>query len=94
MPFVMPVPDVTPIAGSLRVALFAGLAEAAGGRFLEVAWQGGTVADLRQLIAATRPELGPLLARSAVALGDRYAADSEPLAAGDDVAFIPPVSGG
>ena len=90
----MPAPDATPITGSLRVALFAGLAEAAGRRFLEVAWQGGTVADLRDRLTAACPGLGPLLARSTAALGDRYAADSEPLAVGDDVAFIPPVSGG
>jgi molybdopterin converting factor small subunit len=29
-----------------------------------------------------------------VARGDRYATDGEPIAAGDDVALIPPVSGG
>ena len=90
----MPAPDVPPTAGQLRVALFAGMAEAAGRRTVEVAWTGGTVADLRRTLAAACPELGPLLARSAVARGDRYVADSEPIAAGDDVAVIPPVSGG
>lgn len=90
----MPVPDVPPTAGRLRVALFAGMAEAAGRRTVELDWTGGTVADLRRTLAAACPELGPLLARSAVARGDRYAADADPLAAGDDVAVIPPVSGG
>lgn len=90
----MPPPDVPPTAGRLRVALFAGMAEAAGRRTVDLDWPGGTVADLRCTLAAACPELGPLLARSAVARGDRYAADSEPLAAGDDVAVIPPVSGG
>ena len=90
----MPAPDVPPTAGRLQVALFAGMAEAAGRRTVELDWTGGTVADLRRTLAAACPELGPLLARSAVARGDRYAADSEPLAAGDDVALIPPVSGG
>jgi len=90
----MPAPDVTPTTGRLRVALFAGMAEAAGRRTLELAWHGGTVADLRRSLAAACPELGPLLQRSAVARGDRYAADSEPLVGGDDVAVIPPVSGG
>jgi molybdopterin converting factor small subunit len=52
------------------------------------------VADLRRTLAAACPELAPLLARSAVARGDRYVADSEPIVAGDDVAVIPPVSGG
>ena len=90
----MPAPDVPPTAGQLRVALFAGMAEAAGRRTVEVAWSGGTVADLRRALAAACPELSELLARSAVARGERYAADSEPIAAGDDLALIPPVSGG
>jgi len=90
----MPAPDVPPTAGHVRVTLFAGMAEAAGRRTVEIAWRGGTVAELRRSLAAACPELGPLLARSAVARGDRYAADSEPIAAGDDVAVIPPVSGG
>lgn len=90
----MPASDVPQTAGHVRVALFAGMAEAAGRRTVEVAWTGGTVADLRRSLAGACPELGPLLARSAVACGDRYAADSEPIAAGDDVAVIPPVSGG
>jgi molybdopterin synthase catalytic subunit len=90
----MPKPDLPPTDGRLRVAVFAGLAEAAGRRTVEVAWNGGTVADLRRTLAAACPELAPLLARSAVARGDRYVADSEPIVAGDDVAVIPPVSGG
>jgi molybdopterin synthase catalytic subunit len=90
----MPASDVLPTTGCLRVALFAGMAAAAGCRTVEVAWSGGTVADLRRSLAAACPELGPLLARSAVARGDRYVADFEPIAAGDEVAVIPPVSGG
>jgi molybdopterin synthase catalytic subunit len=78
----------------LQVALFAGMAEAAGRRTVELAWNGGTVADLRRTLATACPALGPLLERSAVACGDRYVADSEPIAVGDDVAVIPPVSGG
>jgi molybdopterin converting factor small subunit len=90
----MPVPDVPPTTGSLDVALFAGMAEAVGRRRVTLAWSGGTVADLRRRLAAACPEIAPLLERSAVARGDRYATDGEPIAAGDDVAFIPPVSGG
>ena len=90
----MPTLDVPTTTARLQVVLFAGMAEAAGRRTMEVAWSGGTVAELRRRLAVACPELGPLLARSAVARGDRYVADSEPLAAGDDVAFIPPVSGG
>jgi molybdopterin converting factor small subunit len=81
-------------SATLRVAVFAGMAELAGGRTLEVPWEGGTVGDLRRAIAATHPQLEPLLARSAVARGTSYVPDDARLAIGDDVAVIPPVSGG
>jgi len=78
----------------LRVALFAGMAEAAGRRSIELAWEGGTVGDLRTRLAAACPAIEPLLARSGVALGDRYALDTEVVPAAGEVAIIPPVSGG
>ena len=78
----------------VRVTLFAGMAEAAGRRSLELPWTGGTVADLRHRVAAAVPAIAPLLAQSAIALGDRYAKADESVAAGADVAIIPPVSGG
>jgi molybdopterin converting factor small subunit len=78
----------------LRVSVFAGMAEAAGCRRLEFEWPGGSVADLRDALAAACPAIEPLLARSAVAVAGRYAADDTAVSAGDDVAIIPPVSGG
>lgn len=78
----------------LRVALFAGMAEAAGRRSIELAWEGGTVGDLRIRLAAACPAIESLLARSGVALGDRYARDDEAVPAAAEVAIIPPVSGG
>ena len=79
---------------TLRVALFAGMAEAAGARVAEIDWRGGSVADLRADLAAAYPAIGPLLARSAVAIGNRYATDDAAVPAAADVAIIPPVSGG
>ncbi|MFM7207741.1 MAG: MoaD/ThiS family protein [Planctomycetaceae bacterium] len=81
-------------APALHVAVFAGMAELVGGRTLVVPWPGGTVADVRHLVATMYPAVAPLLGRSAVAVGGRYAADDEAIRAGDDVAIIPPVSGG
>jgi molybdopterin converting factor small subunit len=78
----------------IRVGLFAGMAEAAGCRQLDVAWQGGTVADLRAAVALACPAVVPLLVRSAIAVDGRYAPDAALVAAGADVAVIPPVSGG
>jgi len=76
------------------VVLFAGMADAAGIRSLDLSWKGGTVAELRRALLEACPAVGPLLERSAVALGDRYASDDDPVAAGAEVAIIPPVSGG
>lgn len=87
-------PSTLPPAGTLRVTLFAGLVEPAGGRTLDVDWSGGTVADLRRVLAAARPGLEPLLSRSAVAVGGRLADDEASVVAGSDVAVLPPVSGG
>jgi len=80
-------------AGSpLAVIFFAGMAEIVGARRLEMPWEGGTVADLRRELEAGRPALGPLLARSAVCVAGRYAADNVTIAVGAEVALIPPVS--
>lgn len=81
--------------GVVRVALFAGMAEAAGCREAEIDWSGGTVADLKATLGRRWPAIAPLVARSAVAVGGRYAADDLVVGAGTaDVAVIPPVSGG
>lgn len=79
---------------TLRVAVFAGMAELVGARHVELPWSGGTVADARRLLASRYPAVAPLLGRSAVAIGSRYVRDDVPVAEGDDVAIIPPVSGG
>ena len=84
----------SPAAGMLRIRLFAGMAAATGLRSLEVAWEGGTAAALRTRLAADFPTVAPLLARSAVAIGDAYVADHAWVPVGADVAIIPPVSGG
>jgi len=81
-------------AGSLHVSLFAGMAAAVGRRSLELAWEDDTAAALRSRLAAEFPAIAPLLARSAVAIGDAYVADDAVVPRGSDVAIIPPVSGG
>lgn len=78
----------------MRVSLFAGLADAAGERELTLDWAGGTAGQFKRLLAATRPEIAALVERSSVAVGTSYRCDDDPLAAGESVALIPPVSGG
>jgi len=41
----------------------------------EIEWSGGTVADLKAALGRRWPAIAPLLARSTVAVGGRYAAD-------------------
>jgi len=81
---------------AIRVRLFAMLREAAGTGSLELALApGATVGDaIEQLSAEGR--LGELLARLPVrsAVNREYAESGTVLAAGDELALIPPVSGG
>ncbi len=81
---------------TLRVRLFAILRERAGRDAVEVELaEGATVADA--LAALTRaPGLGELLARTPVrmAVNREYASESTAIAAGDELALIPPISGG
>lgn len=79
----------------LRVKLFAGLREAAGSDQFE--WQappGSTVAELRAELVRRYPQTAALAARSFVAADREYAADSRILDLVQEIAFIPPVSGG
>jgi MoaE-MoaD fusion protein len=53
-----------------------------------------TVGDLRRRLLGSRPALGPVLARSRVAVDGEFADDAAPLRDGAEVAIIPPVAGG
>jgi molybdopterin synthase catalytic subunit len=78
----------------LTVRLFAGLRERAGSDRVEVELpDGATVADL--LAAMSSTAVGALAPRSCVvALNRTYADPAAVIAPGDEVALVPPVSGG
>ena len=80
----------------LRIRLFAQLRERAGAEFIDASLpDGATVADaLAEL--ASGPPLGELIARLPVrmAVNREIAADRTELHAGDELALLPPVSGG
>lgn len=59
-----------------------------------VAPDGATVGDLPRLLGAKFPALREILSISRLARNETYAEPSEPLAEGDRIAVIPPVSGG
>lgn len=81
-------------ATHLTIMLFAGVAELAGQREFSLTWPGGTAADLRSHLQQRLPAASTLLARCAIAVGERYCLDDEQVPPGADVAVIPPVSGG
>ena len=74
--------------------MFAGLAEALGTR--SVPWPteagDGSVGALVQALRVAHPELSS--ARFRVAVNQRYATDADVVGPRDEVALIPPVSGG
>jgi sulfur-carrier protein len=80
---------------TLTVLLFAKLRDAAGSEAVAVKLPpGATVADLRRHLADAYPTVAGLLERSAVAVNHDFADADRSLAAGDEIAIIPPVSGG
>lgn len=60
---------------------------------LEVA-DGATVGELRSLLTEKYPAAAPLIERSMLAVDARYANDNDRIAATQEIACIPPVSGG
>ena len=80
---------------TLTVHLFARARELAGAPTLAVELPAGaTVTDLRRALSNRIPALAMLLERSAVAVNHDFADDARVLVEGDEVAVIPPVSGG
>jgi molybdopterin converting factor subunit 1 len=79
---------------SVRVLLFAQLRERAGGRgeSLRTLPEGADVHTLMQTLSTEVDSA--LLARSAVAVNREYVARTHVLREGDEVAILPPVSGG
>lgn len=80
----------------VRVQLFAGAKQAAGGReqlTLELP-QRADAAKVLQAIAAQVPELAALTRVSRLAVEDQYVAADTPIHAGMTLMLIPPVSGG
>jgi molybdopterin converting factor subunit 1 len=79
----------------VRVMLFAHLVDRLGVRELELeVSEPTTVGGLRAAAAVRYPELSELLGACAVAVNLSYAGDGKEVCAGDELALIPPVSGG
>ncbi|MBI4365302.1 MAG: MoaD/ThiS family protein [Deltaproteobacteria bacterium] len=79
----------------VRVLCFAAIQDVVGREAIEIALPAGsTVAALWDRLAAEHPALCPWRVSARVAVNAAYAADTAVIAAGDEVALIPPVAGG
>jgi len=80
----------------VNVKLFAILRERAGGTSELVIHlrPGATVADAAETLIEKFPDLSPFLSRIAFAVNQSYSKRETPLSEGDELALIPPVSGG
>jgi molybdopterin converting factor subunit 1 len=77
---------------TVRVLLFAAIRDKAGVESLEL--PASTVADVSRQLGARFPATKPLLERSRFAVNQSFSSPDTPLRKGDEVAVIPPVSGG
>jgi molybdopterin converting factor subunit 1 len=79
----------------VRIRLFARLREIAGASELTRSVpDGGTAGDAWQTLAAEFPALADHTGSISVAVNEEYAKPATALRDGDEVAFLPPVSGG
>lgn len=79
----------------VKIRLFARLRDAFGKDTIEISVvQCRTVKDLRGQIALLEPEIASLLSRSQVAVNGELAKDDVIVDPRDEIAILPPVSGG
>jgi molybdopterin converting factor subunit 1 len=79
----------------VRVRLFASLREAAGVSDQELELPAGaSPEDAWRALAARYPALAARRSALSAAVNRRYTAFDAPLAEGDELVFVPPVSGG
>jgi molybdopterin converting factor subunit 1 len=80
---------------TVSVRLFARFRERAGTEVVSVTLPVGVgVTVLRQELARRWPDLAELVTKAAIAVNEEYVAEDRVIGPGDDVALIPPVSGG
>ena len=79
----------------IEVLLFGAAADRAGTRKVQlVVEEQTTLAEVWPLLAGMHPGLSPMRDTLAFAVNGEYATLDEPVGPGDEVAVLPPVSGG
>lgn len=80
---------------TIRTVFFAHYREIVpGGELVLDLPAGATVADAATHLAERNPRLADLLTRTRAAVGTEFADPTTPLKDGDELAFLPPMSGG
>jgi molybdopterin synthase catalytic subunit len=80
---------------TVRVLFFAGARDATGVRECELpAANGSTIGDVARVLTERFPALAPHLRSLRFARNGEYVRNDEVIAAGDEIAVIPPVAGG
>jgi len=79
----------------IRVLLFGAAADRAGTREIELQVEEGvTLEEIWPLLAERHPDLAPMRDTLAFAVNGEYARGDTSVSPGDEVAVLPPVSGG
>jgi molybdopterin converting factor subunit 1 len=78
----------------IKVLLFGAAADRAGTREVELPVDDGTLAELWTLLVERHPDLAPMRDTLAFAVNGEYARMDAGVSPGDEVAVLPPVSGG
>ena len=78
----------------VKVLLFGAAASAAGTREVGIPANGVTLSELWSIVTDKYPALAPMRGTLAFAINGEYAGLDEVVSAGDEVAVMPPVSGG
>ena len=79
----------------IKVLLFGAAADRAGTREIELPVdEGVTLAEIWPLLTGRHPDLAPLRDTLAFAVNGEYARGDAGISPGDEVAVLPPVSGG
>ncbi len=80
---------------TITIRLFAGLREIVGQDQITIPWHENlTVAKVKQTLQQTYPELEPQFKAIMMARNGSYCKETQLLLPNDEIAFIPPVSGG
>ncbi len=80
--------------GDIKVLLFGAAADRAGTRETQVQADKVTLDELWPLLLEHHPGLSPMRDTLAFAVNGEYARGDTPVSPGDEVAVLPPVSGG